>query len=85
MSRQLEYFFLRGKASLKKKTTCCIQTELSNKYMLITNVNSYNPQQCYVVDTSLFPFIDEIAEARSYRAELGPEPDHSDSLLISNL
>ena len=45
--------------------------------MLITNVNSYNPQQCYVVDTSLFPFIDEIAEAWSYRAELGPEPDHS--------
>ena len=53
--------------------------------MLIMNVNSYNPQQCYVVDTSLSPFIDEIAEAQSYRAELGPEPDHPDSLLISNL
>ena len=46
--------------------------------MLIMNVNSYNPQQCYMVDTSLSPFIDEIAEAQSYRAELGPEPDHPD-------
>lgn len=49
------------------------------------NINSCNLQQCYVVDASLSPFTDEIAEAQSYTAELGPDPNNPGNLPISNL
>lgn len=53
--------------------------------MLIMNFNLYNPQQGCVVDISLSPFTEEIAEAESFTAELGPEPDNPGDLPISNL
>lgn len=45
MSWQLDYFSLRCQTAILFCETCYIQTELSNKYMLIISINSYNPQQ----------------------------------------